>query len=172
MTVQIAPVRQHLRTETVEDVVTEVRRGLWALSLKELVRPGNRVAIAVLDLTAHSHGNAIGVGHADLITRRLYDKIDLAATATNCLTSHNLAGGKIPLTLPNDRATFEAGLAGLAPDKARLMIIRNTLELEQIWVSEALLPAVASNAALEQVGPLRSLGFDQDGNMLPLWTDL
>ena len=32
--------------------------------------------LAVLDLTENSHGNAIGVGYADLITQRLRDKID------------------------------------------------------------------------------------------------
>jgi hypothetical protein len=33
--------------------------------------------IACLDLTEESHGNALGVGLADVITKRLYDKIDL-----------------------------------------------------------------------------------------------
>ena len=76
--------------------------------------------IAVLDLTADSHGNAIRVGHADLIPQRLRDKIDLSATYTNCLTSHNLAGGKIPVTLPTDRDVIEAGLVGTAPERATL----------------------------------------------------
>ncbi|MCZ7569994.1 MAG: DUF362 domain-containing protein [Ardenticatenaceae bacterium] len=75
--------------------------------------------IGVLDLTENSHGNAIGVGHADLIPQRFYTKTDRAATCTNCLTSHNLTGGKIPITLPTDRAVVEAGLAGIAPERAR-----------------------------------------------------
>lgn len=129
--------------------------------------------IAVLDLTENSHGNAIGVGHADLITRRLYDKIDLAATYTNCLTSHNLAGGKIPITLPTDRETIEAALAGIGPNRARVVIARNTLDLDLLWASESLLPIVAQTPALEQLGPLRSLNFNSEGNLaLPAWSEL
>ncbi|HBY97916.1 MAG TPA: DUF2088 domain-containing protein [Chloroflexi bacterium] len=119
--------------------------------------------IAALDLTANSHGNAIGVGHADLITRRLRDKIDLAATYTNCLTSHNLPGGKIPITLPTDRDAIDAGLAGIAPERARVVLIRNTLELDLLWASEPLLPTVATIPTLEQIGPARALAFDAYG---------
>jgi hypothetical protein len=123
-------------------------------------------SIAVLDLTANSHGNAIGVGHADLISQRLRDKIDLEATKINCLTSHNLAGGKIPITLPTDQDVIEAGLAGVDLERARLIIVRNTLALERLWVSEALMDEVAQSGALEQSGPLRSLEFDATGSMI------
>jgi hypothetical protein len=122
--------------------------------------------IAVLDLTAESHGNAIGVGHADLITQRLRDKINLAATYMNCLTSHNLAGGKIPITLPSDRDVIEAGLAGIALEHARLVVIRNTLALDLLWASEALLATVAATPTLEQIGPTRPLAFDAKGNLV------
>jgi len=127
-------------------------------------------AVAVLDLTAQSRGNAAGVGHADLVSQRLRDKIDLASTYTNCLTAHNLAGGKIPITLPDDRSVFEAGLSGLDPARARLVLVRNTLRLERLWVSESLLETVGRTPALEQVGPLQELAFDAHGNLLhPGW---
>jgi hypothetical protein len=122
--------------------------------------------IAVLDLTAESRGNAIGVGHADLITQRLQDKINLAATYTNCLTSHNLAGGKIPITLPSDRDVIEAGLAGIALEHACLVVIRNTLALDLLWASEALLATVAATPTLEQIGPARPLAFDAKGHLV------
>lgn len=126
--------------------------------------------IAVLDLTETSHGNAIGVGHGDLITRRLYDKIDFDATYTNSLTSHNLAGGKIPIVLPSDRAAIEAGLAGVDSERARLLLIRNTLELEQIWVSQPLLPAVEASPRLTVNGAPRPLPFTREGELD--WTAL
>ncbi len=119
--------------------------------------------IAVLDLTANSHGNAIGVGHADLITQRLRDKIDEAATYFNCLTSHNHAGGKIPITLQTDREVLEAGMAGLAPQEARVLFIHNTLELERMWVSPALLPDVAASQTVTIAGPTRPLPFTGTG---------
>ena len=120
-------------------------------------------AIAVLDLTPASHGNAIGVGHGDLITQRLYDKIDHEATYLNCLTSHNLAGGKIPIVRPSDRAVIQAGLAGIPLERARLLLIQNTLELQQMWASPALLPEVERAPTLSLAGPERVLRFTTEG---------
>ncbi|MBI5305784.1 MAG: DUF2088 domain-containing protein [Chloroflexi bacterium] len=122
--------------------------------------------IAVLDLTPNSHGNAIGVGHSDLISQRLRDKMDIAATYTNCLTAHNLAGAKIPITLPTDREVIEAGLAGIASERARAVLIRNTLALDLLWVSESLLPSVAMAPTLEQIGAARPLSFDAHGALI------
>ena len=84
--------------------------GMWR-------RTGGPVApayqrLAVLDLTPNSHGNGIGVGYADLIPQRLRDKVDWDATYMNCLTSANFNGAKTPITLADDRAVFETGLAG------------------------------------------------------------
>lgn len=123
--------------------------------------------VAVLDMTPNSHGNALGVGHADLISQRLRDKIDSAATYTNCLTAHNLAGGKIPITLTNDRDVIEAGLAGIAPERARGVLIRNTLALDLLWVSEPLLPIVETTPTLKQIGAARPLRFDSNGALIP-----
>ena len=122
--------------------------------------------IGALDLTPESHGNAIGVGYADLITRRLRDKIDLEATYLNCLTSHSFVAGRLPIVLPTDRELIRAALGGPAPETSRLVLVRNTLDLEMLWVSKALLPMVAETPSLEQVGPLRPLEFDEDGTLL------
>lgn len=124
-------------------------------------------AICVLDLTENSHGNAIGVGHADLISQHLRDKIDISATYTNCLTSGNLAGGKIPITLPTDRDVIKAGLENVRPGAARVVLIRNTLELNVLWVSDALLDSVAVVPTLEVIGPPQALQFDHAGALLP-----
>ncbi len=51
--------------------------------------------IVVTDLTEKTHGNAIGIGLADLITRRLFSKIDFNATYQNAITSTFLHRGKI-----------------------------------------------------------------------------
>jgi hypothetical protein len=126
------------------------------------VQPEFRV-LAALDLTENSHGNAIGVGYADLITRRLRDKIDLEATAVNCLTSGNFNGGKIPITLATDREVIMAGLQNRDPATARVVIIHNTLDLEIFWASAALLPEVSRQPNLTQIGPLRPLSFDESG---------
>lgn len=122
--------------------------------------------VAVLDMTPNSHGNAIGIGHADLIPQRIRSKIDLAATYTNCLTAHNLAGGKIPITLPTDRDVIEAGLTGITPQRARIVLVRNTLALDLLWVSEPLLSSIDATPTLKQIGSARPLGFDTNGNLI------
>ena len=138
--------------------------GMWR-RLGGPITPNFKI-VAALDLTANSHGNAIGVGHADLITQRLRDKIDVAATYTNCLTAGNLAGGKIPMTLPTDRDVLAAALAGVEPSRARVVWIRNTLTLDRMWVSEALLPDVAMASTLEPVGAPTEVVFDNQGALI------
>ena len=122
--------------------------------------------LAALDLTVNSHGNAIGVGHADLISRRLRDKIDFTATHANCLTSHNYAGGKVPITLPSDREVIEAALSMVAPGSARLLIMKSTLDMSTLWVSEALFNIAKSTPGLEPQGELGEMKFDDTGALL------
>ena len=95
--------------------------------------------LAVLDLTPDSYGNASGVGLADLITERLRAKIDWHATYTNCLTAGNFAAAKQPVSLTSDREVIETGLMGKDAGTARVVWIQNTLELETLWLSPALL---------------------------------
>ena len=121
--------------------------------------------LAVLDLTPNSHGNGIGVGYADVIPQALRDKIDWPATYTNCLTSANFNGAKVPITLPDVRSTIVTALPSLEPANARMVIARNTLDLEELWVSAALLADVAHAPQLEQIGDLRPMTFDAHGNL-------
>ena len=67
----------------------------------------------VCDLTDETHGNAIGVGLADVITRRLFAKIDYEATYANVITSSFLERGKIPVVADTDRDAFDDGVEEL-----------------------------------------------------------
>ena len=60
--------------------------------------------MVVCDLTDETHGNAIGVGLADVITRRLFAKIDYESTYANVITSSFLERGKIPVVADNGSA--------------------------------------------------------------------
>lgn len=116
-----------------------------------------RISIIVaLDLTPHSHGNAAGIGLADLTTARLARKIDFGATYINGLTSG--IGGvqrvSLPPVLPTARAAVAAALHACAhPDLAtvRLARIRNTLALGEMLVSAALCNG-ARAAGFEMLG--------------------
>jgi hypothetical protein len=122
--------------------------------------------IAVLDLTDESDGNGLGVGIADFTTRPLYDKLDLAKMYTNGITSGALAAIKIPIVLDSDAQALQVALhsVGHGAD-ARVAIVRSTLDLETLWVSEALAAEVAANPRLEALGPPAALAFSAAGRL-------
>ena len=101
--------------------------------------------IVALSLTEKTHGNAVGVGQADIITQKLYDAIDRTVTYTNALTSGSLANGKIPVVLPTEEQAIMAAascVSGVKPGDARIVRIKNTLQLEELQVSEYIVEAL------------------------------
>lgn len=106
------------------------RRGIDAY--EDLARPRIKT-IAALSLVAESQGNAIGVGLADFITRRLRDAIDEHKTLVNVLTTGDMDRAKIPATLQNDEAVVTTIQQRFGSH--RWMFIPNTLHLEELYVS-------------------------------------
>jgi hypothetical protein len=141
--------------------------GMWRRNGGPVDPPIRR--LAVLDLSEASHGNATGIGYADLIPERLRRKVDWQATYMNCLTAGNYAGAKQPITLPSDQAVLETGLAMLDPETARVVFIRNTLDLETFWVSPTLLPEVEAHPMLQVIGGEETVHFDAAGNLVRPW---
>ncbi len=97
--------------------------------------------IVILDLTPASHGNATAYGLADFMSRKLFDKIDFPITTKNLYTSGFLLRGRMPLVFESDEETIQAALfdafradPSQAAD-ARVVRIKNTLALENLWVS-------------------------------------
>ncbi len=121
--------------------------------------------LVVRDLTPESHGNAMGIGFADLIPRALFEKIDLTATYTNGIASNTWSIVRIPITLDHDRACIETALAKHAAGSARVIRIRNTLALDTLSVSENLLPVLDGNPCIEIAGIPEDMGFDAIGNL-------
>ncbi|HHX95144.1 MAG TPA: hypothetical protein GX691_04920, partial [Clostridia bacterium] len=66
--------------------------------------------IVALDLAEESHGNANGIGLADITTRKLVEKIDYNATLRNVLTTSFLDRAKIPVTLSSDKEAIETAI--------------------------------------------------------------
>ena len=115
--------------------------------------------IVALDLSEQSHGNANGVGMADIITRRLRDKIDWHATYTNALTAGFPAGAKLPIPCLTERDAVALAVQGLDPAAVRAVRISDTAHLGSMWVSEALLAELPDHPGLEQVGEAREMLF-------------
>jgi hypothetical protein len=131
-------------------------------------KPDFRILI-VLDLTPHSHGNATGIGMADLTTRRVIDQIDWNATYMNVFTSGVLRSARMPIPLENDRAAVEVALARVpVPAKARMARIINTSKLATFWASEAILPELRKNSNISVDNQPLELCFDEDGRLIPM----
>ncbi|MBV9169566.1 MAG: Tn3 family transposase [Chloroflexi bacterium] len=122
--------------------------------------------IAVLDITEESDGNGLGVGIADFTTERLLGKLDRQKMYMNGLTANALAAIKIPPALESDRQAMEVALhsVGHSAD-ARIAVVRNTLELDELWVSEALSEEVSRSPRLSVAGPVEDLAFSADGRL-------
>ncbi|HET6320298.1 MAG TPA: DUF362 domain-containing protein [Chloroflexota bacterium] len=119
--------------------------------------------IVVLDLTDESDGNGLGVGIADFTTERLFRKLDLSKMYVNGLTANALAAIKIPIVLASDRQALAVALHSVGPtDAPRIAVVRSTLELDDLWLSEALQADVEQHPRLRAVGPLEELPFDGD----------
>ncbi|RLB27013.1 MAG: DUF2088 domain-containing protein [Deltaproteobacteria bacterium] len=137
---------------------------------KEPERP-RITRIVVLALTEQSHGNAIGVGLADYTTKRLVEKIDHAVMATNAITAMSPEKGRFPIALETDREAVEAALTTIGavePEKARVVHIKNTLQIGELDVSEALLREVEGRKDLVVVDKLGPMSFDGEGNLRPV----
>lgn len=125
--------------------------------------------LTVLDLTTQSHGNATGIGMADLTTRRLIDKIDWDATYLNALTSGIFQSARMPVVLDNDMAALEAALNHIPdPLKVRMVRIVNTGSLKTFWATEAVFPDLREQDYITIEETPLELTFSDDKRLLPM----
>lgn len=127
--------------------------------------------IIVLDLSEKTQGNACGVGLADIITKRLFDKIDYKKTYINVYTSTALHGGRIPVTIDTDEEALQLALTScvrISSGIYKMVYIPNTLCLEDLWVSEALAQELKGSPNFEIIGEPEAIEFDGEGNIINL----
>jgi len=125
--------------------------------------------IVVRDLTEASHGNALGMGLADLITRRMADKIDIKVTNENVLSAAVLERGRMPIVMETDLDLIVSGLKSIeAIDmaKARVIRIKNTLEIARMEVSEPIAQELAAAENIKILSEPFAWRFDSDGRLL------
>jgi hypothetical protein len=128
--------------------------------------------IVVLGLTPATHGNATGMGGADIITMKLFREIDIPSTYANIITSMNLDGGAIPIVMNTEREAIQLAVKTVVrvkPENCRIVRIANTLELAQIQVSEPMLAEVRARPEQFQIAsPAAAFAFDSEGRLAPL----
>lgn len=120
------------------------------------------------DLDPRSHGNAVGIGLADVTTDRLVRDIDWQPTRVNALSSGMPARIRVPTHFPCDRdcLLWIGGTAGkLDPEQVTYGWIRDTLELGRLAISANLRSHVESQPLVEVEGEI-SVQWDEAGNLV------
>ena len=125
--------------------------------------------MAVLDVTDESHGNAAGIGLADVTTLKLIKKINLEYMYMNAFTSKMvLPLVKIPIVAKNDRQAIGVALrtcVRVKKGEERLVYIKNTLDLSEIWISTALINHIENNPRLTVISDPFDMNFSTSGNL-------
>ena len=123
-----------------------------------------------LILDQFSRGLISGTTHTcigeELTAMAVVRAMDPASMQANALTSTFLERARVPLALPSDRQAIEAAVSTCNhPDLQTLRLgrIRNTLHLEELYVSESLLNALSKPVDVLE-GPLE-WPFDDRGNL-------
>ena len=128
-----------------------------------------KVKVIVLrGLTPATHGNAVGMGLAELCKTRLLRQTDFQATRLNAITAGQLSGAMPPLDYETDREILDIALGTIGlvePPEAKILWIHNTLELAEVECSAAYLEEARSRDDLEVLTGLRHLPFDMEGNL-------
>ena len=128
--------------------------------------------IACHELTPASHGNACGVGLADIVTARLADSIDHEVTRTNIVTSGFLLRGKLPVVAAHDAEAWAWCLRGAGivdTSSVRAARIVDTLHCSDLWVTDTVLADLTDLTGDDRVEVLaRDLALhDERGRLTP-----
>jgi hypothetical protein len=124
--------------------------------------------IVVLNVRPESHGNCVGLGVAHFTTKKLVKQFDPDKTYWNILTGNFPDGGKIPLTLETDVEAVEVALrsAKRVGDSFRMVRIKDTMNLEEFFVSAPLVEQLRHDPEYEVVRELGPMPRDEQGNLL------
>lgn len=130
------------------------------------VRPDIDI-ILTLDLTPSTHGNATGMGLADLTTQTFFDKFDPVSTYTNHLTAQSLQTGKMPIVLKDDLFALKCAvkIANKSKDNLKIVRIKNTLEIMKFDISRGLMPEVEDQEHTAIVSQPYELAFTSDNKL-------
>lgn len=126
--------------------------------------------MVVLGLTPESHHNAAGLAMADCTTRRVLNDVDWETTWANTLTTGVTSACAIPLYANTDLEAIKLCLRSCYRlDYANALVarVKNTMELHDIQVSEALYEQIRGRDDVEFVAGPAPLRFDADGFLLP-----
>ena len=110
--------------------------------------------MVLLGLSANTHGNAIGLGQFDVITRNVIDNADWESIYANALAVRAPEDARVPIVTKDRDEAIRVALKccrNVDYKNLRILEIKNTLDLSEIKVSPAMLDEVRENPDLELV---------------------
>lgn len=116
--------------------------------------------------TKETNHNGCGLSAADITTRRCLNDMDVETTWVNVVTSTRLNGGRIPLYVNNDKEALLLAIrtcVGIDFDKVKVVRIKNTLEMEEIEVSESYYDELKNRSDVEILSEPYEMIFDEEG---------
>ncbi len=123
----------------------------------------------VSELSDESDGNATGMGRFDIGTRKFFEKVSFDHTYPNAITDQSFAAYKVPMIVDSDEESLHTGIAvalGIDQQRPRIVIVKNSLEVESILASESMIPEVEQTPGMRVEGEPFELTFDKTGNLL------
>ncbi|GAB6255480.1 nickel pincer cofactor-dependent isomerase, group 22 [Peribacillus sp. N1] len=117
----------------------------------------------VLGLTEKTHGNANGIGMADMTTKAVMNEIEWEKGYANALTSTVTDVVKLPMFLDTQELAVKAAIKtcnAFNLNKVRVVRIKNTLEIGEIWISESMMEEALKNKNLEILSEPEELALD------------
>ncbi|HWQ76180.1 MAG TPA: lactate racemase domain-containing protein, partial [Syntrophomonas sp.] len=137
-----------------------LQEGFDAPSIKQIV---------VLGVTPASHGNGVGIGMADISTVKCMRQLDLGLIYTNAITSTLLGPAKLPVIFNNDKEAISAAVRlchRVKMQDARIVRIKSTLHLDEIYVSEAYADEISISPSLKQMTDFQNILFNESGDII------
>ncbi|MDM5222627.1 lactate racemase domain-containing protein [Peribacillus sp. NJ11] len=117
----------------------------------------------VLGLTEKTHGNANGIGMADMTTKAVMNEIDWEKGYANALTSTVTDVVKLPMFLDTQELAVKAAIKtcnAFDLNKVRVVRIKNTLDIGEIWISESMMEEALKSKNIEILSEPEELALD------------
>lgn len=124
--------------------------------------------VFVRGLSKESKGNGSGIGMVDVATSRLVDQIDWQSTAINAFTACCPEDCKVPMTVNKEQEAIGVALNTIRPytlDDLKIVHIKNTLELDEMFVSKGSLSQLKSRAEITIESHPLEMTFNGTGNL-------
>ena len=127
--------------------------------------------VVTLNLTDESHGSMGGVGNADIINKRIFEKGDILLTYPNSITHTGVRADAIPMMMDTDKLAVQCAIktcsyTGPEPDIIR---IKDTLHLKDILVSETMAERMKDTPGVEILTDPEPWVFSGDDSVLDPW---